>query len=47
MNSHAGTFDTIIHASSGLAAGLSAAFLAVVATRLGASLWLLALIDWS
>jgi len=44
MNSHAGTFDTIIHASLGLAAGLSAAFFAVLATRLGASPWLLALI---
>jgi len=39
-----GTFDTIIHASLGLAAGLSAAFFAVLATRLGASPWLLALI---
>jgi predicted MFS family arabinose efflux permease len=44
MNGHAGTFDTIIHASLGLAAGLSAAFFAVLATRLGASAWLLALI---
>ncbi|WP_299025250.1 MFS transporter [uncultured Thermanaerothrix sp.] len=39
-----GRFDTIIHASLGLAAGLSAAFFAVLATRLGASPWLLALI---
>ena len=39
-----GTFDTIIHASLGLAAGLSAAFFAVLATRLGASAWLLALV---
>jgi predicted MFS family arabinose efflux permease len=38
------TFDTIIHASLGLAAGLSAAFFAVLAARLGASPWLLALI---
>ena len=38
------TYDTIIHASLGLAAGLSAAFFAVLATRLGASPWLLALI---
>jgi predicted MFS family arabinose efflux permease len=44
MSGHAGTFDTIIHASLGLAAGLSAAFFAVLATRLGASAWLLALI---
>jgi predicted MFS family arabinose efflux permease len=44
MNSHSGTFDTIIHASLGLAAGLSAAFFAVLATRLNASAWLLALI---
>jgi hypothetical protein len=44
MNSHAGIFDSIIHASLGLAAGLSAAFFAVLATRLGASPWLLALI---
>lgn len=44
MNSHTGIFDTIIHASLGLAAGLSAAFFAVLATRLGASPWLLALI---
>jgi predicted MFS family arabinose efflux permease len=43
-NSNMGTFDTIIHASLGLAAGLSAAFFAVLATRLGASAWLLALI---
>jgi MFS family permease len=44
VNSNAGTYDTIIHASLGLAAGLSAAFFAVLATRLGASPWLLALI---
>ena len=44
MNSHAGIFDSIIHASLGLAAGLSAAFFAVLAVRLGASTWLLALI---
>jgi len=44
MSSHTGTFDTIIHASLGLAAGLSAAFFAVLATRLGASPWLLALV---
>jgi predicted MFS family arabinose efflux permease len=44
MKTHTGTFDTIIHASLGLAAGLSAAFFAVLATRLGASPWLLALI---
>jgi predicted MFS family arabinose efflux permease len=44
MSSRTGTFDTIIHASLGLAAGLSAAFFAVLATRLGASPWLLALV---
>jgi predicted MFS family arabinose efflux permease len=44
MSNHTGTFDTIIHASLGLAAGLSAAFFAVLAARLGASAWLLALI---
>lgn len=44
MSRHTGTFDTIIHASLGLAAGLSAAFFAVLAARLGASPWLLALI---
>jgi len=44
MSNHTGTFDTIIHASLGLAAGLSAAFFAVLAVRLGASAWLLALI---
>lgn len=44
MNGRAGTYDTIIHASLGLAAGLSAAFFAVLAARLGASAWLLALI---
>jgi predicted MFS family arabinose efflux permease len=44
MNQHTATYDTIIHASLGLAAGLSAAFFAVLATRLGASPWLLALI---
>ena len=45
MSSHTGTFDTIFHASLGLAAGLSAAFFAVLAIRLGASAWLLALLD--
>ena len=44
MSSRSGTFDVVIHASLGLAAGLSAAFFAVLATRLGASAWLLALI---
>jgi len=44
MNQNTATYDTIIHASLGLAAGLSAAFFAVLATRLGASAWLLALI---
>lgn len=44
MSNHTRTFDTIIHASLGLAAGLSAAFFAVQATRLGASPWQLALI---
>jgi len=44
MTNHTATFDTIIHASLGLAAGLSAAFFAVLATRLGASPWLLALV---
>ncbi len=44
VNSHTRTFDTIIHASLGLSAGLSAAFFAVLATRLGASPWLLALV---
>jgi MFS family permease len=44
MNNHAGIFDTISHASLGLAAGLSAAFFAVLATRMDASPWLLALI---
>jgi len=34
----------IIHANLGLATGLSVAFFAVLATRLGASPWLLALI---
>jgi MFS family permease len=43
-NIHTATYDTITHASLGLAAGLSAAFFAVLATRLGASAWLLALI---
>lgn len=42
--SHTKTFDTLIHASLGLAAGLSAAFFAVLAARLGASPWLLALV---
>ena len=41
------SFDVIIHASLGLAAGLSAAFFTVLATRLGASAWLLALISSS
>jgi hypothetical protein len=44
MNTRTKTFDTIIHASLGLAAGLSAAFFAVLAVRLGASPWLLAVI---
>jgi len=44
MNKRTATYDTIIHASLGLAAGLSAAFFAVLAVRLGASAWLLALI---
>lgn len=44
VNGHIETFDRIIHASLGLAAGLSAAFFDVLATRLGASPWLLALI---
>jgi predicted MFS family arabinose efflux permease len=44
MSGHTATCDTIIHISLGLAAGLSAAFFAVLATRLGASAWLLALI---
>jgi predicted MFS family arabinose efflux permease len=44
MNTHTKTFDTIIHASLGLAAGMSAAFFAVLAVRLGASPWLLAVI---
>lgn len=44
MSSNTVTFDTIIHASLGLAAGLSAAFFFVLATRLGASPWLLALV---
>jgi hypothetical protein len=44
MNKHTATYDTIIHISLGLAAGLSAAFFAVLAVRLGASAWLLALI---
>jgi predicted MFS family arabinose efflux permease len=44
MNKRAATYDTIIHISLGLAAGLSAAFFAVLAVRLGASAWLLALI---
>jgi len=44
MSSHTGTFDTVIHASLGLAAGLSAAFFTVLAARMGASPWLLALI---
>jgi predicted MFS family arabinose efflux permease len=44
MNQHTAAYDTIIHISLGLAAGLSAAFFAVLATRLGASAWLLALI---
>jgi predicted MFS family arabinose efflux permease len=44
MNKRTATYDTIIHASLGLAAGLSAAFFAVLAARLGASAWLLALI---
>lgn len=44
MKSYTGTLDTVIHASLGLAAGLSAAFFAVLATRLGASPWLLAVI---
>jgi len=43
-SNHTGTFDTLIHASLGLAAGLSAAFFAVLAVRLGASPWLLAVI---
>jgi hypothetical protein len=30
MNQHTATYDTIIHASLGLAAGLSAAFFAVL-----------------
>jgi hypothetical protein len=47
VNSHTGTFDTIIRASLGLAANLSAAFFAVLATRLGTSPWLLALITSS
>jgi MFS family permease len=38
------TFDTIIHGGLGLAAGLSGAFFAVLAARMGASAWLLALI---
>jgi predicted MFS family arabinose efflux permease len=45
MNRHTATYDTIIHASLGLAAGLSVAFFAVLAARLGASAWLLALIS--
>ena len=44
MSGHTATCDTIIHISLGLTAGLSAAFFAVLATRLGASAWLLALI---
>jgi predicted MFS family arabinose efflux permease len=44
MSGRIATCDTIIHISLGLAAGLSAAFFAVLATRLGASAWLLALI---
>jgi MFS family permease len=44
MSGHTAACDTIIHISLGLAAGLSAAFFAVLATRLGASAWLLALI---
>lgn len=44
MSSHTGTLNTIILASLGLAAGLSAAFFAVLATRLGASPWSLALV---
>lgn len=44
MNQHTATYDTIIHASLGLAAGLSAAFFAVLAARMGATPWLLALI---
>jgi len=45
MSTNTGKIDTIIHASLGFAAGLSAAFFAVLATRLGASPWLLALIS--
>jgi len=44
MSNHTGILDTIIHANLGFATGLSAAFFAVLATRLGASPWLLALI---
>jgi hypothetical protein len=44
MNKRTASFDTIIHASLGLVAGLSAAFFAVLATCLGASPCLLALI---
>jgi predicted MFS family arabinose efflux permease len=44
MNQRTATYDTIIHASLGLAAGLSAAFFAVLAARMGATPWLLALI---
>jgi len=45
MSTNTGKIDTVIHASLGFAAGLSAAFFAVLATRLGASPWLLALIS--
>ena len=44
VSKNTGNFDIFGHASLGLAAGLSAAFFAVLATRLGTSPWLLALI---
>jgi predicted MFS family arabinose efflux permease len=47
INSNVHNLDIVVHASLGLASGSSAAFFAVLATRLGASPWLLALISSS
>ena len=44
MSTHPFRLDVVAHAGLGLAAGVSSAFFAVIAARLGASPWLLALI---
>lgn len=44
MSTHPFRLDVVAHAGLGLAAGVSSAFFAVIAVRLGASPWLLALI---